>query len=73
MKAVLKIIYFYRRKIIKTSSMLKVTAVLVIALLLVQKKLNSHQFGTGLNLIRVDWSSCISGHTSGDVRHQGGT
>lgn len=36
-----------------------------------QKKLNSHQFGTGLNLIRVDWSSCISGHTSGDVRHQG--
>ena len=53
--------------------MLKVTAVLVIALLLVQKKLNSHQFGTGLNLTRVDWSSCISGHASGDVRHQGGT
>ena len=51
--------------------MLKVTAILVIALLLVQKKLNSHQIGTGLNPTRVDCSSCISGHASGDARHQG--
>ena len=35
-----------------------------------QKKLNSHQIGTGLNPTRVDWSSCISGHASGDARHQ---
>lgn len=37
-----------------------------------QKKLNSHQIGTGRNPTRVDCSSCISGHASGDVRHQGG-
>ena len=52
--------------------MLKVTVVLVIALLLVQKKLNSHQIGTGLNPTRVDCSSCISGHASGDARYQEG-